>query len=400
MDLDRRLLVIADIGVGPPHHGNRSRMRALLQACRELGYELHFAGVRLTPQERAATLPHVDRWVADFDRPLRRLKALRRVASTLLRCTKALLPKSIRRIYVLPSGVDSGFCSHWLPEARALQQRANYSRVLVAYVFNSAFLEAFPTATRKVLDTHDVFADRDARLAERGLSSEHGWISMTPASEIKGLLRADVLIGIQKHESEYFRSVVGSNCAVHTVGYTPDPACLPFPAGVEPVVGFLAGANALNVAGFEDFAAHVWPVVLRRQPRLQLLIAGGICNAIGQLPANSTTMGTLHDASEFYRRCSVTINPTFAGTGLKIKTIEALAFGRACVTTPHAAAGLEEFQEHGLFVADSHEKFAASIVSLCQEPAFAERAGRSAFDAFTVWRQRSVEELRLALGGP
>ena len=63
---DRRLLVISRIGVGPPYAGNRSRMAALLDDLRALGFELHFAGVDLAAEEKRETQRVVDRWIHDF----------------------------------------------------------------------------------------------------------------------------------------------------------------------------------------------------------------------------------------------------------------------------------------------------------------------------------------------
>jgi glycosyltransferase involved in cell wall biosynthesis len=364
-----------------------------------LGYEVHFAGVNLSREEREATLPHVDQWVATFERPQRRLKFFRRVASKLLHFAKSWSPSAIRSIRFRTRDIDYLMYRHWLDDARMLQHREQYKRVLVAYVFYSGFLEAFPPTTRKVIDTHDVFADRDARLAASGLSAENGWISMSPAEEVKGLLRADVILGIQHHEANYFRSVLQGSREVRTVVHVPEPHVMPISQQCENMIGFLAGANRLNTAGFKWFAEHVWPLVVRQNPKLRLLVAGGICKELEFLPANAISLGPLGDARQLYSRCMVTINPTFAGTGLKIKTVESFACSRACVATPHAAEGLEEFNGNGLFVADSSNSFAETIVRLCSDRFLAEQAGNSAFNQFMKWRQRSIDELRLALGG-
>ena len=45
---------------------------------------------------------------------------------------------------------------------------------------------------------------------------------------------------------------------------------------------------------------------------------------------------------EFYGRCDVILNPTAAGTGLKIKTVEAIAHGRRIVAWPNGVDGVSE----------------------------------------------------------
>jgi hypothetical protein len=46
------------------------------------------------------------------------------------------------------------------------------------------------------------------------------------------------------------------------------------------------------------------------------------------------------DLVQLYRRCRVVINPSVAGTGLKIKTVEALSHLRRVVTWPNGVDGL------------------------------------------------------------
>ena len=65
--MSERILVIAEIGCGPPYYGNRARMRSLLGELRALGYSIDFAGVRFSAEEKASTLSHIDRWVHSFE---------------------------------------------------------------------------------------------------------------------------------------------------------------------------------------------------------------------------------------------------------------------------------------------------------------------------------------------
>jgi hypothetical protein len=66
---DNRVLVISPIGCGPPHSGNRTRIRTLLQELKSLGYQVHFAWAqipdettwaRLSEEERLKTNQYVD----------------------------------------------------------------------------------------------------------------------------------------------------------------------------------------------------------------------------------------------------------------------------------------------------------------------------------------------------
>ena len=53
-------------------------------------------------------------------------------------------------------------------------------------------------------------------------------------------------------------------------------------------------------------------------------------------------LGRVDDLAELYRSARVVINPVLAGTGLKIKTVEALSRLRPIVTWPTGVEGLPE----------------------------------------------------------
>ncbi|MFN9368666.1 MAG: transposase, partial [Planctomycetia bacterium] len=116
--------------------GNRMRMRTLLAECRNLGLVIHFAGIEMSAEERAATLPWVDRWVADF-KPGRRSR-LRRLRDAILR----RMPFG-RRNHGTDGAdsVDRWMAPHWV-EAVAMDMWEPYIQ---------STLEAVPLASSKIV---------------------------------------------------------------------------------------------------------------------------------------------------------------------------------------------------------------------------------------------------------
>ena len=53
-------------------------------------------------------------------------------------------------------------------------------------------------------------------------------------------------------------------------------------------------------------------------------------------------VGYVDDLADEYRRCAFTVAPIFEGAGTKIKVLESLAFGRACLTTPCGARRMDQ----------------------------------------------------------
>ena len=396
---DRRLLVIAEIGYGPPYMGNRKRMQTLLDECREAGYEIHFAGVRFSQLEKAATQPRVDRWVADFgdcDHRGRWERFAHRLMMRLRRLCSSRLRGGVGPGH---ENVDRWMAAHWVGEAKRLQRRERYKRVLVAYVFHSAFLEAFGRDCVKILDAHDVFAGRRERLAASGVSDY--WFTTSASEERRALTRADVVIAIQGKEAEYFRGLLQGEREVREVGHFQKVGAVA-PRALDDDflrVGFLASDNPLNVDALQWFLASVWPEVSMRIPRARLLVGGRICGVLGDVANTVELVGEMAAVAEFYKRCLCTVNPMRVGTGLKIKTIESLAYGCPVVATPTGADGLEMCEGRGLVVTEESGAFVEVLTCWLGSPERVSVLGGAAMEVVKEINARWREMLAEALSG-
>lgn len=392
---DARILIIACIGCGPPYSGNKTRMISLLKEIKNLGYEIHFAGIDFTAEEQRETSDHIDRWVHHFrtsDSGAWLGKVKRRLHFYYLRL---LFGKNgARRNGYHP--IDAWFNPAWLPAAKKLQQRERYERVLVAYVFHSAFLNAFPQGCIKLLDCHDRFADRNQLLQQLGLSSKELWFSTDAAGERFALNRADAILAIQKDEASYFSRLTDGRRPVHLVGHIMDPKPLSFGTDAETCLGYLASDNHINISSMRWFLVEVWSVVHRCRPRARLLVAGSISGRLS--PAEGMELiGPVETPESLYTRILFGVNPMLAGTGLKIKTLEGLAYGRAVVATPSGCDGLEDFIGNGLTLARSAEEYVSALVSRLDAPATTMAEGGAAIACLNRFNRDSREQLAQAL---
>jgi len=165
-----------------------------------------------------------------------------------------------------------------------------------------------------------------------------------------------------------------------------------------------------NTGGLNWFIESVWPSVLQKIPGATLRIAGRHSDKARALLSggkNISFEGEPDDARSFIASNNVMIAPLFAGSGLRIKIIDALSTGRPVVATPVAAEGIEGGTDSGLAVAADAESFCIAILRYLEDPDLRTAAGkeavrlvRSRYDNQTLTTGLSEFYARLARPGP
>lgn len=122
-----------------------------------------------------------------------------------------------------------------------------------------------------------------------------------------------------------------------------------------------------NSEGIAWFVRHAWPAVLAAHADASLRIVGRDAGrAVLELAARPgvEVVGGVPDLRPEFERATVAIVPILSGSGTRLKAVEAMASGRAIVSTPLGVEGLGvESGRHALVEADPHA-FAAALNSL------------------------------------
>jgi hypothetical protein len=225
----------------------------------------------------------------------------------------------------------------WCPAAlcdavRALHDVRQYDAVLVNYVWMSRVLLDLPN-TFRIIDTHDIFGDRNLVAVREGL--EPRWFFTTMDEENNGFMRADLLIGIQDYESDCIRHRVSVDTI--TIGHCLQPFFLSSFADGRPLVpfGYLGSSNPWNVRCVLALDAAIGP-----DSDIDWLLAGSLLRKQFRFVSAPHRLGFVAKLEDFYGIIDCVINPMMGGTGLKIKTVEALAFGKPVIGTIDAFQGL------------------------------------------------------------
>lgn len=384
----RTVLLVAPVPTHPSFTGASARVRLMAEALAALGHEVHFLHLQ-------QPLRFPDGAMREYWND--RLHVFRGLspASCLGRARRKALRLTAKSLHLnLP--VDSYFDPAAARCLTGLLARRPFDVVIVSYVFYSRLLGALPAGVLRLLDTHDVFSDRYQLYREQGQAGE--FFSTGRAEEGKALDRADVVLAIQELDARHFREISRSPVAV--VGHLAPPLdpALAEDAPEGGAVLFVGGPMGINVHGVDWFLDQVLPLVRREVPGAELWLVGGIGDRIRGRPA-VRRFGFVDGLEDIYRRAAVVINPQQFGTGLSIKSVDALQHGRPLVTTVSGARGLEDGAGGAFLQAESAEAFAGHLVALLREPARRAALARHAAEFARSYYQRNLEALAGVVSG-
>jgi hypothetical protein len=230
------------------------------------------------------------------------------------------------------------------------------------YVFMTLALPLMRQEVLKVVDTHDLFSTKSEKVGQFGV--EAGLI-LTNEEEAEFLNRADLVVAITSEDEKHIHRLVPNKPTV-TAGVDCDVVD-PIPDGVDnPVILLVASDNAMNVKGLRDFLRFAWPLILRELPNAELRV-GGAVGAKAEVDYQGVkVLGRIGDLTAAYADARVVINPAVAGTGLKIKTIEALCHLRPIVVWPSGVDGVGMEARKLCHVATDWYNFAHHVIELCR----------------------------------
>ena len=126
-----------------------------------------------------------------------------------------------------------------------------------------------------------------------------------------------------------------------------------------------------NEQGVMWFLNKVWPLVLSAQPNAKFHLAGkGLSKQDPRFfQSGIVNHGEVSNAEDFMHEHGVMIVPIQAGSGIRIKTLEAMALGVPIVSTSIGAQGLAVSDDIEIKLADQPNDFASAICTLLSSPA-------------------------------
>jgi glycosyltransferase involved in cell wall biosynthesis len=124
-----------------------------------------------------------------------------------------------------------------------------------------------------------------------------------------------------------------------------------------------------NVDAVEYFCQEIWPGVLARVPEARFRIVGRNPDArVQRLVCDSVEVtGRVPSVIDHLREGAVVVVPLRIGGGTRLKIYEAMAVGKAIVSTTVGAEGLDVHHGRDILLSDTPDSFAESVATLLHD---------------------------------
>lgn len=273
--------------------------------------------------------------------------------------------------------------------------------IAAIYVFSGQMGQYVPAdfPGRVLLD----FVDVDSAKFDAYAASGHGpraWIDgregrLLQAEELRLSRRADCSLFVSDEEAALFAArLPAAERAAHDVralrngidstgfdpaAVTPEPRLSALPA---PRLIFTGQMDyAPNIAAAARVIERLMPLIRARLPQATFHVVGR--NPPAALKAldgtnGSRVWGEVPDVRPWLAGADIALVPLEIARGVQNKVLEAMAMALPVVLTSGTATGIGAQNGEHLIVADADETLAGAVVSLAEDPATADRLGRSA----------------------
>jgi polysaccharide biosynthesis protein PslH len=134
-----------------------------------------------------------------------------------------------------------------------------------------------------------------------------------------------------------------------------------------------------NIVAFRYFTEQVWPLVIAGDGEVTLTVVAGPEPMLYWRGANQAgepgvadgrirMLSFVSDVGPLYEEANLVIVPTLESAGTNLKVLEAMAAGRAVVSTPTGCDGLGLEHGRSVWMASRPEEFAEAVLELLGDP--------------------------------
>ncbi len=254
--------------------------------------------------------------------------------------------------------------------------------------------EAAAVSDSTVLDLHNIESVLHARcaLTESGAQAfaHRRFADISRTLEQKWLPRFTHLLATSQADVDLLQALSpGSNVMIYpnSIPFSPPP-----PRQEEHIIAFSGNLEYHpNISAVRYFHNAIWPKLREQWPGLVWRLIGKNPQAVSKITSGDDRIeltGPVADPLCELARAKVAIVPVLAGSGTRVKILEAWAAGVPVVSTSLGAEGLQARAGEHLLLADDATSFADSVSGLLENPAARlgmGRAGRYLYECEFTW---------------
>ncbi|MET0464326.1 MAG: glycosyltransferase [Chitinophagaceae bacterium] len=268
---------------------------------------------------------------------------------------------------------------HLRKQFDAILQKNRYDYIIISYAYwadlirDNPFLENAVT----IIDTHDLLTSQHQH--DPGID-----IGAALGDELKRVAQFDQIWAISIEETYFFKQFFPGR--VHFITMMKED---PMPLPQDPVFDliYVATHSPHNKRSIGWFLEKVYPLLPND---LRICIIGNILEHIPQNIPNITRIPFAEKLDDYYNQSRVVICPMLSGTGIKIKVVEAMAFGLPVVCTTGGVDGIPDKSNNGCLVTNDENRFAENIMLLLtNEAAYKKQSelGRACFKKYFLRKE-------------
>jgi glycosyltransferase involved in cell wall biosynthesis len=372
-----KVLIVMPYHLYPPNHGGGVRLFNLVKLLSE-SCDLHVLAFSRTgedPEQREALAPycesvHFHHWFPRH-RP--------------------------DRFGIRPPNAQIFWSERAVDQIREIVHEHGIDIVQLEYTELGQYAEIVPDDVAVILTEHDVafrtqrrrralrFMDRYPDSKAYGASRSDLWRLLV--HEIEVCRESDSIHSMSEVDRDYLASFLpgdGRKIRVAPNGVSCDELAPPDDNPPRKDVLYVGNfQNLPNMDALEYLVEDVWPILRIRCPSARLTVVGA--HAEGNVThydgaQGVHVVGEVPEVASYYHRHRVLAVPIRAGSGTRLKILEAFAAGIPVVSTTHGAAGREyEAGRHHL-IADDAVSFSAAVETLLTDDELAERLAREGME--------------------
>ncbi|MEO7651343.1 MAG: glycosyltransferase family 4 protein, partial [Bryobacteraceae bacterium] len=274
-------------------------------------------------------------------------------------------------------------------------QGASYDLAVVEHFWGAPYWpQIAPHCRHTILDLHNIESDWHERCGQFS-----GWLQSFAHEQFRQaarqlerdwLGRYSLLLATSSTDADRLRRIAPE---ARTAVYPNAVPLVPVPQVEERDTVVFSGTFDYepNQSAVRYFSREIWPLLRNEWPVLCWSLVGRKPESLGALVNGDPRIvctGMVEDAVSHLATAKVAVAPMLAGSGTRLKIIEAWAAARPVVSTSFGAEGLPVRNGINILLADSPSTFAAAVSRLLASAPLRQqigKAGRALYESEFTW---------------